>query len=601
MSLSSFDTMDLTRHLGQLETAQLVRHLAEEDVAYIFKHALTQETAYYSLLQRQRREIHLRVAQVYEQLYADRLDEHAALLAQHYERAGDDAMTFEYAVRAGDTAARVYANVEAIAHYSRALEIAKRSSDHHTTRHQDLYLKLGRMYELNDRHDRALAVYAEMETHARECNDRAMELAGLMARATIYSIPSPQFDTVRAQALCDQALTLARAIGDQPAEAKILWNLVLLNTRLGTRYRQAIDYGDQAIAIARACGLQEQLAYLLNDLSLPLVWIGEVERGIAVNLEAREMWRAMGNLPMLADNLSYAVMSHISLGEHDQAIDEANQARQISQSIGNVWGESFSQSWVGEAYREIGHIEQAIIRMENSVRLAPQSFQAPLSFTRADLGCLLGDLGQVARGLELARLAHIAGSRLAQVMRFYTAAQLIHLHLLAGDIASAVTLFDEMAPLVSVTDHVSLFGTGLSFAEVELALAQKDFPRAVRASTDLIQIKRTHRLRQAVPNALYLKARALQSMNQFDQAQAALLEAQIEAEQTNSRWMLWRILAALAEVEHARGDLEQAQILRGQAREIIEYIATHTPPELRESFLNLPDVRALFVGRDLAR
>jgi tetratricopeptide (TPR) repeat protein len=583
----------LNHQLDQLEYAQLVRQLRDDDLAYIFKHALTQETAYNSLLQKQRRDIHRQVAETYELVYADRLDEFSALLAQHYEQAGNDSKTIEYWMRAADVAGRKYAHVEAITHLTHALEIAKRSGVHPDPRHQDLYLKLGRLYELNDQYDRALATYAEMETHARECNDRAMELAALMARATIYSIPSVAFDVVRAKTLCDQALTLSRELGDQSAQAKILWNLVLLNTRLGTNYREGIGYGEQAIAIARASGLQEQLAYLLNDLSLPLVWSGQVERGNAMNLESREMWRAAGNLPMLTDNLSYAAMCHISLGEYEQAIAEANQALEISQSIGNLWGETFSQSWVGEAYREIGHIDQAITAMQNAVRLAPHSFQAPLSFTRADLGSLYGDLGQVARGIELAQVAHAEGGKLAHVMRVYTAAHLIHLYLLNGDVATAETWLGVTLPLLSTTDHVSLFGTGLEFVKAELALARQDFSHAISACDDLLRIQRVRHLRQLIPNVLHVKGCALQAINNVDEAAAVLTEARVEAERVNSRWMLWRILATLAEIENERGNRAHAQTLRGQARELVVYIAEHTPDEFRESFLNLPNVRAV--------
>src|SRR5919202_2943793 len=112
--------MNLDTELAQLEDAQLVRRAAEEELAYLFKHALTQETAYESLLHKRRRELHLQVAQVIEQLYPKQLDEYAARLAQHYAEAGDDAKTLEYATRAGDIAARVYANAEAIAQYSLA-------------------------------------------------------------------------------------------------------------------------------------------------------------------------------------------------------------------------------------------------------------------------------------------------------------------------------------------------------------------------------------------------------------------------------------------------------------------------------------------------
>ncbi len=120
--------------LVQLESAELVYRLPEEELAYFFKHALTQESAYASLLLKRRREIHRRVADAYEQLYPDRLDENAALLAQHYAQAGDNAKTFVYAVRAGDAAARIFAYPEADAHYAQALVALRRLPD--TAEHQ---------------------------------------------------------------------------------------------------------------------------------------------------------------------------------------------------------------------------------------------------------------------------------------------------------------------------------------------------------------------------------------------------------------------------------------------------------------------------------
>jgi predicted ATPase len=126
----------LPAQLAQLENAQLVRRLNEEELAYLFKHALTQESAYESLLRKKRREIHLRVVQAYEQLYPDRLDEYAALLAQHYTEAGDDEKATTYLIRAGDQAARVYAHSEARVHYALALDALSRLPDNDENRRQ---------------------------------------------------------------------------------------------------------------------------------------------------------------------------------------------------------------------------------------------------------------------------------------------------------------------------------------------------------------------------------------------------------------------------------------------------------------------------------
>lgn len=583
--------MILDATLVQLETAQLVRRMAEDETTYIFKHTLTQEAAYQSLLQKQRREIHRRVAQAYEAQYADRcLDEFAAILAQHYAEAGDDARALDYSIRAGDAAARTYANAEAIAAYSQAIEIAQRTG---RASLKELYLKRGRVYELIDQHDKALANYADMETYARARGDQAMELAALMARATIYAIPSKQSDRALAKSLCDQALEIARALGDQTTEAKILWNLLLLNTRLRTNYREAIGYGEQGLAIARQRGLDEQTAYLLNDLALPCVYAGEPERGEALNLEARHMWRAMNNLPMVADNLSYAAMIYIALARYDEAIAAAQEAYQISSSIGNVWGQSFSQSWVGQAYRSLGHITDAVAAMENAIRLAVSGFQAPLAFTRADLGCLYGDLGMIARGIELAEIAYAVAVPQSEVMMLWATAQLSHLYLLDGQIARAEELIVQANQGTSATDQESLFGGANMLVEAELRLAQNDYARAIQMCDRLIEYRTSRRLRQDLPNALYVKAQALRNSGNVDEAWRAFNEARIEAEKTYTRWMLWRILAELANIERERGQIEPARVLQMQARAMIEYIAGHSPPELRASFLNMPSVQAV--------
>ena len=66
------------------ELIQQVRVLP--DVAYLFKHVLTQVVVYETLLLERRRSLHGLVAQAFEELHADRLEEHYEQLAHHYAR-----------------------------------------------------------------------------------------------------------------------------------------------------------------------------------------------------------------------------------------------------------------------------------------------------------------------------------------------------------------------------------------------------------------------------------------------------------------------------------------------------------------------------------
>src|SRR5215813_7132866 len=59
------------------------------ELEYLFRHALVQDAAYGSLLKQERRELHGLVGEALEELFPDRRDELAPVLAMHYEQAGE--------------------------------------------------------------------------------------------------------------------------------------------------------------------------------------------------------------------------------------------------------------------------------------------------------------------------------------------------------------------------------------------------------------------------------------------------------------------------------------------------------------------------------
>jgi tetratricopeptide (TPR) repeat protein len=96
------------------------------ELTYIFKHALVQEATYESMLLEQRRRLHGAVAVCVERLFPDRLDEFSAVLAYHYTRAEQWGKAHEFLVRAGDQAAAMAADAEALEHYTGAFRAYER-------------------------------------------------------------------------------------------------------------------------------------------------------------------------------------------------------------------------------------------------------------------------------------------------------------------------------------------------------------------------------------------------------------------------------------------------------------------------------------------
>jgi predicted ATPase len=95
---------ELNRQLLTLQRAELIREAARiPELEYIFRHSLTQEAAYSTILLRQRREFHRQVGEAIENLFPDRLDEFAPMLAHHFGEA-NDSRAVRYESLAGDAA-----------------------------------------------------------------------------------------------------------------------------------------------------------------------------------------------------------------------------------------------------------------------------------------------------------------------------------------------------------------------------------------------------------------------------------------------------------------------------------------------------------------
>ena len=106
---------------------ELLREAGRQpELEYMFRHELARDAAYATILNRKRREFHLRVAQAIETPFADRLEAQAHRLAQHFELAGDDERAQRYYAMAGDVAQQVNARAEALAHFANAIAAAKR-------------------------------------------------------------------------------------------------------------------------------------------------------------------------------------------------------------------------------------------------------------------------------------------------------------------------------------------------------------------------------------------------------------------------------------------------------------------------------------------
>jgi DNA-binding SARP family transcriptional activator len=593
--VSGVDELAGLTALDELVKSQLMLESGSLPRPYTFAHDKIRDVVYSEVGDARRRIFHRRA---FESLQAEagqqpeRGRRAAAELAHHALAARLPGQAFHYSVAAGDEAARVYAHSEAISAYRRALDIAKQAQTEAEIKGalRQLYLSLGRTLELNSQYEEALVTYQEMERLAQDQGDHSMGLAALLAQITPLVTVTAVFDPARGEHLTEQALPLAQALGDQSAEAKILWNQLILY-RNSNKLGQAVACGERALALTRQLNLPERVAFVLNDLGYCCSFMAEFRQARAWFSEANELWRQLKNLPMVADSLVGACLVDVFTGEYDAAIACFAEALHISQTINSEWGLAGCRHNIGFVYSDRGQVAEAIALMEEGIRLSEAvGFISPLIIVRADLATLYGALGAFEAGLALARLAINVAETKMPLLRLYALAALVRLQIGLGHLVEAETGLAHMKQDPH-RNGWGMFPAITLLVETELALAQGRYEPATVLAEETRVILNQLGVRAFLPAALYMQGQAWLSSGQPNAARACWLAARVEAEAIGSRRMVWQILFALSQLE---SDPTEANRLRHQARETAQFIVDHTPPDFQASFLALPAVRAVF-------
>ena len=124
--VSPFDELSLQEGLEILTGAGILQSQGgPPESKYVFKHALIQQAAYESLARSERKRHHRRAAQVLSEAFEEIAELQPELLAYHHSEAGHPQEAVAFWDKAGQRATQRSALVEAIDHYTRALEALK--------------------------------------------------------------------------------------------------------------------------------------------------------------------------------------------------------------------------------------------------------------------------------------------------------------------------------------------------------------------------------------------------------------------------------------------------------------------------------------------
>lgn len=171
-AVSQLEADDLETRLRQLVDRGLVyRKGLLKRATYIFKHALVQEALYDSMLRVEKRKYHVLIAEIIEERFPTVRKSEPALLAYHFEKAGESRRALQYWELASHRSIAQCANIETLRHTASALSALEALPEGEERRAAELRLHLGQGPAL-------LAVKGWAAPELGASAERAQELSG---------------------------------------------------------------------------------------------------------------------------------------------------------------------------------------------------------------------------------------------------------------------------------------------------------------------------------------------------------------------------------------------------------------------------------------
>ena len=397
----------LREHLTALQRTGLIHErgrVPELGMEYAFNSALIRGVVYDSLLSSQRVAYHLEVAGYLEDLLSPEIwPQYAGPLAYHYRGAGKPGKELFYTLQAAERAQGIYANAEAVEHYTRALELLDETERARTPASRELterartpasreliesqasdedrlYAIRAQRFEVLSGRSTLLRLMGRMESERADAQ-ALLELAGQLGDDPGWRIDAllQQFGMMThwqsrgridtGISMAEEALALSRQVGDQRREMQALF--ALANQRVFLDDPRWQDAGERALELARQLEDRRYEAHILINLGTLYSWTDQPERGKAYLEAALSICQTLDDKIAEVHLLDQFGLEAERRGDYYRLLTEYHQKRlEISRAIGYQEGEGTALVLCGQTQSlYLGDYEGGLALLEEARRI----------------------------------------------------------------------------------------------------------------------------------------------------------------------------------------------------------------------------------------
>jgi tetratricopeptide (TPR) repeat protein/KaiC/GvpD/RAD55 family RecA-like ATPase len=369
------------------------REISGEDVCS-FADILVRDVVHEEVGHFKRKKLHGVVGKALENVYAEKIGEHLGELAFHFLESGDKEKALDYFLKAGEKAAKVYANSEAASYFQSALGLLEEKEGELWERGRVLE-KLGDIKKLVGEHDACMKYWNDAlllwkQLHEKEKVSRVhRKMANVLwdeigdaekaeehhketfkiletepesvELMSLYDDMAHMYyrigDMAKALSWAEKALELAKKLNDFEVIAS---STVSLGTILGATgdVEKSCECLERALKIALENGYIETALRAYNNLAV-LLPAEENERRLGCLEKGLELAKKTGvsaSQSWLGANLAFM---YIRMGDINKAVFIAEESVALDRKVGRLTNLSCSMGWLGYAYLLLGEWDKS--------------------------------------------------------------------------------------------------------------------------------------------------------------------------------------------------------------------------------------------------
>lgn len=389
----------LDADLSHLERTALIRERSRDpEVEYTFQHALTQDMAYQTLLKTRSRDLHKRVGEAMERIFAGRLGEFYSIVAEHFDKGEVWDKAADYHVKAADHASQLFA-AEARIQYRQGLDALEQMRVNGETRRRrvDVTIALTREALLGSAPGAAAVAECTQRLHIAESLAAALTSASKrpsvddrMRIARVHAWLGRAYarqDVGRMSEYFDRVLDVANEVHDPELAAFI--GQVLLNQG---HFAKAESMLAPAVGALQERGSWLEWVTANGSLAMAAAAQGNCREGLRLARLGVARSRNLQGLTLIVMANSYLTFTHLLCDETEQAVEISRDNLPLASRTDNQLMEAVALTAATWAATRAGQLDEAKKTLEQFAT----AFDHPVLFDwrcaiKAELAYAQGD------------------------------------------------------------------------------------------------------------------------------------------------------------------------------------------------------------------